>query len=34
MKAEKKPKHATPRKRVDDPKGEYTFLIVGSESLN
>ena len=28
----KKPKHATPRKRVGDPKGERKYLIVESKA--
>ena len=28
MKAARKPKHATPRKQVGDPKGERKYLIV------
>ena len=34
MKAARKPKHATSRKRVGDPKGERRHLIVGSKSWN
>lgn len=34
MRTAKKPKHATPRKRVADPKGERTYLIVGSKTWN
>ena len=34
MKAARKPKHAPPRKRVSDPKGEWKYLIVGSKSWN
>ena len=32
--AAKKPKHAAPRKRVGDPKGELKYLIVGSKTWN
>ena len=34
MKAAKKLKHTIHRKRVDDPKGEYKYLIVGSKTWN
>ena len=34
MEAAKKTKHATPRKRVGDPKGERKYLIVGSKTWN
>ena len=32
VKVARKPKHLTHRKRVDDPKGERRYLIVGSRS--
>ena len=34
MKAARKSKHATPRKRVGDPKGEKYYYIVGSKAWN
>ena len=34
MKAARKPKHDTHRKRVSDPKGEHKYMIVGSMTWN